>query len=115
MEQIREIGPLKVDTRGPEVILSFSASELDHLPVPSSLGSDLARSVSADPGSFAGKPVILDLSGLKWLNSLCLGVLVTTQKTMKAHGGCKLRGVSPEMRRLLEVTAIARLFGEPAP
>ncbi len=55
--------------------------------------------------------LVLDLSGVTFLDSMALGVLLSSLKRLGQTGG-KLRVVTPrpEIRRIFEVTLLDRLF-----
>lgn len=55
--------------------------------------------------------LVLDLSGVTFLDSMALGVLLSSLKRLGQTGG-KLRIVTPrpEIRRIFEVTLLDRLF-----
>jgi anti-anti-sigma factor len=54
---------------------------------------------------------VLDLSGLIFLASLAMGVLVTFRRDIHRFGGCvRLAGVRPEIHECLQVAGLADLF-----
>jgi anti-sigma B factor antagonist len=55
--------------------------------------------------------IVLDLSGVTFLDSMVLGVLLQGLKRLRARGG-RLRVVAPraEIRRIFELTHLDRLF-----
>ena len=55
--------------------------------------------------------VIIDLSGVKWINSSGLGVLMATHTTLKNAGGeLKLANVTEKVESLLMITQLMRIF-----
>lgn len=61
--------------------------------------------------------VTLDLSGLDYISSAGLGVLLKTQKRLMASGGrLRLAGVRPHLRDIFVYSGFDKLFEiEPAP
>ena len=110
VSDLQTIGPLVVDKQPQEIVLRFYAAEDSYLAVPPNLGDDLAAFAAGDAEAFTDRPLIFDLVGLHGLSSRHLGILVTAGKALRPWGVLRLRGVSPEMRRLLEVTQIIQLF-----
>lgn len=110
MSDLHTIGPLVVDKQLQEIVLRFYAAEDTYLAVPPNLGDDLATLAAGDAEAFTDRKLVFDLVGLQGLSSRHLGILVTAAKALHPWGGLRLRGVSPEMRRLLEVTQIIQLF-----
>ena len=55
--------------------------------------------------------VILDLQGVKWLNSAGLGVIIACLATLKKSNGIlKLAGVTRKIESLLVITQLNRIF-----
>ncbi len=55
--------------------------------------------------------VVIDLSGVKWINSSGLGVLMATHTTLKNAGGeLKLSNVTEKVESLLMITQLMRIF-----
>jgi anti-sigma B factor antagonist len=55
--------------------------------------------------------VVIDLSGVKWINSSGLGVLMATHTTLKNAGGeLKLANVTEKVESLLMITQLMRIF-----
>lgn len=76
---------------------------IDAIPAPSA--------TPAFPAMQSGKIVILDLSGVEFLPTLCLGALVEAQKRCRQRSRTlKLAGVRPPIRRLLTVTDLETTF-----
>ncbi|MET0908162.1 MAG: STAS domain-containing protein [Ilumatobacteraceae bacterium] len=70
----------------------------------------LARAVSADPAS--STVVHLDLSGVTFIDSSGLGVLVDLARQAAADGGSlRLDHPSTAVTRLLEITKLTETFG----
>jgi stage II sporulation protein AA (anti-sigma F factor antagonist) len=56
--------------------------------------------------------LVLDLAGLEFIDDSGLGLLVGTFKRLREQGGSLvLRNPRPEIRRVLEMTGVARLPG----
>ncbi|UCG32906.1 MAG: hypothetical protein JSU68_14730 [Phycisphaerales bacterium] len=110
MSEPQTIGPLVVDKQPQEIVLRFCAAQDSYLAVPPNLEEDLATLAAGDAEAFRNLPLVFDLVGLLGLSSRHLGILVTAGKALSPWGGLRLRGVSAEMKRLLEVTQIIKLF-----
>jgi len=55
--------------------------------------------------------VVIDLAGVKWINSSGLGVLMATMTTLKnADGQLKLANVTEKVESLLIITQLMRIF-----
>jgi anti-sigma B factor antagonist len=55
--------------------------------------------------------VVIDLRGVKWINSSGLGVLMATHTTLKNAGGeLKLANVTEKVESLLMITQLMRIF-----
>jgi anti-sigma B factor antagonist len=55
--------------------------------------------------------VVIDLGGVKWINSSGLGVLMATMTTLKnADGQLKLANVTEKVESLLMITQLMRIF-----
>ena len=57
------------------------------------------------------KKVVIDLHGVKWINSSGLGVLMAAMTTLKNAGGhMKLANVTEKVESLLMITQLMRIF-----
>jgi anti-sigma B factor antagonist len=55
--------------------------------------------------------VVIDLSGVKWINSSGLGVLMAVMTTLKnADGMMKLANITEKVESLLMITQLMRIF-----
>ena len=55
--------------------------------------------------------IVIDLSGVKWINSSGLGVLMASMTTIKnANGQLKLANVTEKVESLLMITQLIRIF-----
>lgn len=64
-----------------------------------------------EPHLGPGQRVVLDLSGVRFMDSSCLRVLLQARTTLTAdHGSLILRNPSDAARRVLSVTGMAELF-----
>ena len=55
--------------------------------------------------------VVIDLKGVKWINSSGLGILMATHTTLKNAGGeLKLANVTEKVESLLMITQLMRIF-----
>ena len=58
-----------------------------------------------------GRAVEVDLSGVSFIDSSGLGVLVTGLKRAQEHGGTLIvRGLQPSPRKVFEITGLLELF-----
>lgn len=64
------------------------------------------------PVAVAGPPrVVVDLSGVSFIDSTGIGVLVTALKQVRARGGqMVLRSPQPMVRKVLAITGLDRVF-----
>lgn len=57
------------------------------------------------------KKVVVDLSGVAWVNSTGLGILISGLTTMKNNGGqLKLANVTEKIHSLLTITKLVTVF-----
>jgi anti-sigma B factor antagonist len=57
------------------------------------------------------KKIILDLSGVKWMNSLGLGALISTFTSVKNHGGeMVIANVTKKVESLFMITQLIKVF-----
>ena len=57
------------------------------------------------------KRVVIDLKGVKWMNSSGLGVLMACMSTLNNSGGkLKLASVTDKVKSLLVITQLMRIF-----
>ena len=55
--------------------------------------------------------VVIDLGGVKWINSSGLGVLMAAMTTLKsANGQMKLANITEKVESLLMITQLMRIF-----
>jgi anti-sigma B factor antagonist len=55
--------------------------------------------------------VVIDLSGVKWINSSGLGVLMAVMTTLKnSNGMMKLANITEKVESLLMITQLMRIF-----
>ena len=110
VNQSHEVGPLTLSLEPDEVVLRLLGPKDIYLAVPPSLENELVSFAERHAAGFKGKTLVFDLAGVQGLSSRHLGILVTAQKAFRSRGGCVLRGVCPELKRLLQVTQIVQLF-----
>jgi len=68
---------------------------------------DKVKSLGADEI----KRVVIDLKGVKWMNSSGLGVLMACMSTLNNSGGkLKLASVTDKVKSLLVITQLMRIF-----
>ncbi len=57
------------------------------------------------------KDVVLDFSQVEFIDSSCLGVLVSTNKSIKeSRGDLKLASMSDEVKSIFEITRLNKVF-----
>ena len=57
------------------------------------------------------KKIVIDLSGVDWVNSTGLGILISALTTMKNNGGeLKLANVTEKIQSLLTITKLVTVF-----
>ncbi len=57
------------------------------------------------------KKVVVDLSGVDWMNSTGLGILISSYTTLRNNGGkLKLANVTEKIRSLLVITKLEPVF-----
>ena len=57
------------------------------------------------------KKIILDLSGVKWMNSLGLGALISAFTTVKSHDGeMVITNVTKKVESLFMITQLIKVF-----
>jgi anti-sigma B factor antagonist len=91
---------------GSDAYVVSAAGELDVASVePLERGFDDVRHRGA-------RRVIADLTGVTFLDSVALGVLVREAKRLRTAGGrCVLVADDPRILRVLEITGLERVFG----
>lgn len=68
---------------------------------------DKVKSLTAD----GIKKIVIDLKGVKWMNSSGLGVLMACMTTLNNSGGkLKLASVTEKVKSLLVITQLLRIF-----
>jgi anti-sigma B factor antagonist len=73
------------------------------------IGSADALREALDAAEREGDVVRVDASGVRFLDSTALGVLLASAQRLSARGGrLELMNVSPAVRRILDMTLIAR-------
>ncbi|HEX6700589.1 MAG TPA: STAS domain-containing protein [Gaiellaceae bacterium] len=59
-----------------------------------------------------GRRVIVDLTGVTFIDSVSLGALVGNAKRLRTNGGtCVLVADDPRILRIFEITGLGRVFG----
>ena len=110
MPAVAEIGPVRIDQEESRIVIRFAHADEAYLAVPPDIEKDLAVFVKSCTPQTQSMTVVFDLEQVTALTSRHLGILVTAHKAFQPLGGCVLRGVSPAIRKLLEVTRMNRLF-----
>jgi anti-sigma B factor antagonist len=91
---------------GADAFVVSASGELD-------LGSvePLERELDGVIGA-GGRRVIVDLTGVTFIDSVSLGALVRNAKRLRANGGtCVIVADDPRILRVFEITGVDRAFG----
>jgi anti-anti-sigma factor len=97
---------VSVEEIGSAVVIRIHARLADEATV-----QQLLQTVAAIPAMQPGKTVVLDLGGVEYLPTLCLGALVEVQKRCQQQSHkLKLAALRPPIRRLLSVTNLEMTF-----
>lgn len=57
------------------------------------------------------KKIVIDLSGVEWMNSTGLGILISSYTTLRNHEGeLRLANVTDKIRSLLIITKLVTVF-----
>lgn len=69
------------------------------------------RACLLDEIGLDGPPIVIDLSGVSFVDSTCLGVLISMMRQAQVtRGGLRLAAVQPRVRRALEIAALDEIF-----
>lgn len=69
------------------------------------------RACLADEVNLDGPPIVIDLSGVPFIDSTCLGVLIAAlRQAQQSRGGLRLAATRPRVRRAFEIAALDDLF-----
>jgi anti-sigma B factor antagonist len=69
------------------------------------------REKLADVLELGGRRILVDLTGVSFMDSTALGVLVETARTLQSSGGqMVLVADDPRVTRVIEITGLARVF-----
>ena len=75
------------------------------------LTTEITSALAIDPGETPQLKLILDLSRVKFMNSVALGGLVVLLRHIKQnHGRLAVVGLSGHCRNVMEVTGLQRVF-----
>lgn len=75
------------------------------------LDTSTAPSLEAELANLEGvKEMVFDFSGLEYVSSAGLRVILATQKTMSKLGGLTLTGVSDAVMEVFEITGFADIL-----
>lgn len=75
------------------------------------LDTSTAPSLEAELGALDGvNEMVFDFSGLEYVSSAGLRVILATQKTMSKKGGLVLTGVSDAVMEVFEITGFADIL-----
>ncbi len=98
--------PVDTQNNADEAFLSLEISgRLDAMTAPTA-EAELARAVDAGDGR-----LVLDLSGLDYISSAGLRILLTPAKRVaRAEGRLVLFGLQPQVREVLEISGLLPIF-----
>ncbi|HEX5173893.1 MAG TPA: STAS domain-containing protein [Gaiellaceae bacterium] len=99
----RESAVAGVDQRDGRVVVSLSG-ELDLY------NAEEVRSVLLDACAAEPRTLVVDLEGVRFIDSTALGVLIEARSRLADRGGFRLAAPGLETRRALEVSGLDRHF-----
>jgi anti-anti-sigma factor len=69
------------------------------------------RACLLDEVGLEGPPIVIDLRDVPFVDSTCLGVLISVMRQARlTRGGLRLAAVQPRVRRALEIAALDDVF-----
>lgn len=69
------------------------------------------RACLLDEVGLEGPPIVIDLSEVPFVDSTCLGVLISMMRQARlTRGGLRLAAAQPRVRRALEIAALDEVF-----
>lgn len=69
------------------------------------------RACLLDEVGLDGPPIVIDLGGVPFVDSTCLGVLISMMRQARlTRGGLRLASAQPRVRRALEIAALNDVF-----
>ncbi|MHB8245630.1 MAG: STAS domain-containing protein [Acidimicrobiales bacterium] len=69
------------------------------------------RACLLDEVGLDGPPIVLDMTEVPFIDSTCLGVLITVMRHARdSRGGLRLASTQPRVRRAFEIAALDELF-----
>lgn len=92
------------ETRNGVTLIQIGMPRLDAAAAPA-FKTDLVGNITNQPDR-----VVVDLSGVEFMDSTGLGVFVSLLKLMSKEGRIAVTGARPGVRKLIEVTRLDRLF-----
>lgn len=92
------------DIRNGVTFIQLGMPRLDAAAAPA-FKADLVGNVTTQPDR-----VVVDVSGVEFMDSTGLGVFVSLLKLMGKEGRIAVAGARPGVRKLIEVTRLDRLF-----
>ena len=99
--------PVTIETRGPAVVVRAQKKMMDDDEL-KAMSQLVDKAASAEPGITL---VVLDLSPVRIVPSLALGLLVqVSQKCRARQQRLKLAGLQPQVRQIFSITRLDRLF-----
>ena len=88
------------------VLIAHIKGELDHHGA-----RDILRELELAMDAALPKRLVLDLSGITFMDSSGIGVLLRSQRRMQCYGGSMLLcGVSAQAGRILEIAGVGRFI-----
>lgn len=109
--QTIDLGPLTLACDGGCWRFTLSAPHEMTLEVPPDYDVELCRALEPLLGGGSVPEVVIDLQDLPAISSRHLGLMLALHKALGSRcGGIRIAGVSPAVRRLLDLTRTERFF-----
>jgi len=94
-------------SRGDVTVVSFNEASIYDVSDVDQVNEELRRFVTRDKP----KKMIVDFSGVKFISSQMLGLLVDLWRKMKEYGGIVLiSGIVPQLNRVFRITNLDKIF-----
>jgi len=94
-------------SRGDVTVVSFNEASIYDVSDVDQVNEELRRFVTRDKP----KKMIVDFSGVKFISSQMLGLLVHLWRKMKEYGGIVLiSGIVPQLNRVFRITNLDKIF-----
>ena len=108
--QVVAIGPVTMVIQDDEVVFRFAESNPFLMEVPAFFGENIAAVLERQRDALVDRQPVLDLAWVPGISSRQLGMAMTLRERCQRLGRLRLRGLSPTLRRMLELTRLLSLF-----